>query len=379
MKHFTKITSIELILIIISLFCLLTYSINYYVYIASLFVLSIFLFFILKPERRVERFNTDIFLIIVISLLFYYAFSYFIGFFSGFYYSMYSRKIIGILFNIVTGTIIVYSIETIRWVLIKNNFYHKSIVWITPIICFLLEIPSLVNLKLYNTRFDLFSVILVTLFPAFIKNILLTYITYKSDRKNSIIYQLLILIPGYLLPVIPNLGEFFTIIINVTIPVVILVLIMNISTIKFGHIYNSRKLANNRVILTGLNSFVLILIVTMIYLTSNLFRFTSLAIGSASMTGTINKGDIVILDKKDKNINKNSIIAFREQGKIIVHRVISFKEKDNMNFYQTKGDANKSKDGWLVSNESVVGKVKFRIRWVGWPTVALSELLAEKK
>ncbi len=375
MKHSTKIICIELALIIASLFCMILFSISYYTSLTILIILAIAISIILKPEKRKERFNTDILLITTIAILFYYAITYFIGFFSGFFYSTYSKKILGILYNIGTSLITIYSIETIREVLIKNNAYHKSIVWLTPIICFLLEIPMLVNMKIYNTRVDIFNAILTLLVPALLKNITLTYITYKSNKNNSIVYQLLLKIPYYLLPVVPNLGDFFTIIIDSILPIIILILIMNISTIKFDKVINSRKLAQNKIMSRCINIVVFIILFIMIYLTSNVFRFASLAIGSGSMKGSINKGDIVIIDKKVKQVNKNDIIAFREQGRVVVHRMIGIKEKNGIRYYQTKGDANKSKDGWLVSKGNVVGKVKARIRWLGWPTVALSELL----
>ena len=43
--------------------------------------------------------------------------------------------------------------------------------------------------------------------------------------------------------------------------------------------------------------------------------------------------------------------------------------------FKTKGDYNNTKDSWTVKQEDVIGIVKFRIRWVGMPTVALNELL----
>lgn len=150
---------------------------------------------------------------------------------------------------------------------------------------------------------------------------------------------------------------------------------MNISTVKFIKIKNSRRLGSNKIFIRSLNVCIVLLLVIMIYLTSNMFRFTSLAIGSGSMTGTINKGDIVIIDKRDKKVKRGDVIAFKEQGRIIVHRLVDVKVNHKVKFYQTKGDANRSKDNWLVSSENIVGKVKIRIRLLGWPTVALSELL----
>ena len=259
-----------------------------------------------------------------------------------------------------------------RGIIHKNNVYHKSIIYLVPIICSLLEIPSIINLSLYTTNYDIFNAFLTLILPCIIKNIALTYIVYKSNKKNSILYQLLVTIPNFFLPVFPNLGDFFTIIANIVLPLIVIVLIANITTIKFEKITNSRKLVNNKKILVLSNSIVIIFIITVLYLTSDMFRFTSVAIGSESMKGTINKGDIIIIDKGYKAIEKKDIIAFEETGRLVVHRVTKIIDD---NSYKTKGDANKSEDGWTVTKESIKGKVLFKINWLGWPTVALSELL----
>ena len=377
MKNSHKMLSIEVGLIIASLFCLFAFSINYYIYLGIIVALSIGMYFLLKPERVKERFDLDILLIITISILFYYAITYFLGFFSGFYYTSYSRKILTMIMNTVSGLLVIISIENIREVLIKNNAYHKSIVWLTPIICFLLEVPTLVNFRLFHTRVDIFSAFLVKLLPALIKNFTLTYITYKSNKKNSILYQALLTIPAYFVPVFPNLGEFISIVVNITLPILILVLIMNISTIKFEKVINSRNLQHKKIIIRIFNVLMVLIVLIMIYLNCNLFRFTSLAIGSTSMQGSIDKGDIVIIDKHDKSPKENDVIAFREQGRIVVHRMVNIKDFKTVNYYITKGDANNDVDAWYVAKESIVGTVKLRIRWLGWPTVALSELLQQ--
>ena len=377
MKNSHKMLSIEVGLIIASLFCLFAFSINYYIYLGIIVALSIGMYFLLKPERVKERFDLDILLIITISILFYYAITYFLGFFSGFYYTSYSRKILTMIMNTVSGLLVIISIENIREVLIKNNAYHKSIVWLTPIICFLLEVPTLVNFRLFHTRVDIFSAFLVKLLPALIKNFTLTYITYKSNKKNSILYQALLTIPAYFVPVFPNLGEFISIVVNITLPILILVLIMNISTIKFEKVINSRNLQHKKIIIRVFNVLMVLIVLIMIYLNCNLFRFTSLAIGSTSMQGSIDKGDIVIIDKHNKSPKENDVIAFREQGRIVVHRMVNIKDFKTVNYYITKGDANNDVDAWYVAKESIVGTVKLRIRWLGWPTVALSELLQQ--
>ena len=379
MKHSTKMILIEIGIIFASLFCLILFNINYYVYLLTLGISAILIHFLLKTDKREERFSNEIILIIVISLLFYYAITYFFGFFTGFYYSSYSKSILGIIRNIIFALIIIFSIENIREDLIKNNAYHKSIVYITPIICCLLELPSLINFKVLTTKVDIFYAFLVLMLPSITKNIVLTFITFKSNKRSSITYQLLKTIPLYFLPTFPNFGEFLEIVINMLLPVLVLVLVLNITNIKFDKIKNSRKLSLNNITNKVLNTIMLCLILIILYLTSNLFRYYSLAIGSTSMKGSINKGDIVIIDKRYNSIKKNDVIAFNEQGRVVVHRVVKVMKDSNEKSYKTKGDNNKNIDSWVVKKDAIVGKEVVRIKWIGWPTVILSEILQPRE
>ena len=77
----------------------------------------------------------------------------------------------------------------------------------------------------------------------------------------------------------------------------------------------------------------------------------------------------------DGKIKKGDVLVYNHDNKIIVHRVIKKSNNGETISFKTKGDYNNAKDSWTVKQEDVIGIVKFRIRWVGMPTVALNELL----
>lgn len=375
MKYSLKLILTEVGILIASLFCIFIFRINYNIYLAILSFLSLTLFFIFKPDIRKERFHTEILLIIVISIMLYYTITYILGFVWGVYYSTYSKSFLGIFTNVFTTLIIVFAIENIRGVLIKNSTYHKSVIYLAPIVCTLLEIPSMVNFQLYSSTVDLFNIALTLVLPCFVKNIALTFIVYKSDMRCSVVYQLLFLMPNYFLPVFPNLGDFFFIVFQVIFPVMVLMLVINVTSKNVSKISNSRSLTNHKIFARISMTCMILFVFFVLYLTSNMFRFSALAIGSTSMSKFINKGDLVIIDKNVKTFHEKDIIAFEEQGKLIVHRIVAVDHLNDMILYQTKGDANADIDGWKVNENMVVGKVIVRIRLLGWPTVKLSELL----
>ena len=135
--------------------------------------------------------------------------------------------------------------------------------------------------------------------------------------------------------------------------------------------YNSRKLV--------LYSVITFALLTIVLLTSGLFTYQALTIGSGSMSPAIEKGDVIILksmkNEETRKIKKGDVLVYNHDNKIIVHRVIKKSNNGETISFKTKGDYNNAKDSWTVKQEDVIGIVKFRIRWVGMPTVALNELL----
>ena len=67
-----------------------------------------------------------------------------------------------------------------------------------------------------------------------------------------------------------------------------------------------------------------ILLTIIICLISCQFRFGLLVIGTGSMTGTIDRGDIILYEKYDsKELPVNTIIVFEQNQNRIIHRIIN--------------------------------------------------------
>ena len=78
---------------------------------------------------------------------------------------------------------------------------------------------------------------------------------------------------------------------------------------------------------------------------------------------------------KDDSINKGDVVAYKYENKIIVHRVVSKECKKNKCYYQTKGDANNVRDEGVLTIDDIKGKVLFKIVYVAYPSVWVSEWL----
>ena len=62
-------------------------------------------------------------------------------------------------------------------------------------------------------------------------------------------------------------------------------------------------------------------------------------------------------------------------GNLVTHRVVNKVNFDNLIYFYTKGDANVSNDEGFVKEENVIGKANTIIKYIGWPTVLINELL----
>ena len=111
-----------------------------------------------------------------------------------------------------------------------------------------------------------------------------------------------------------------------------------------------------------------------ILLVSGIFKYQIVAIASNSMKPIYEKGDAVIIEKKNPNkIKEQDILVFKKNNTYITHRVIEIiKNENNYNFI-TKGDNNKELDKYKVPENEVIGTVKYIIKYLGFPTIWLNE------
>ena len=87
------------------------------------------------------------------------------------------------------------------------------------------------------------------------------------------------------------------------------------------------------------------------------------------MEPVIRTGSIVFVKKIDsKKIAKNNIIAFLSPSNpkvVILHRVVDVKSVNPL-VLETKGDANKLPDNWLVKEPAVLGRYYLSIPYLGY-------------
>ena len=370
-KKLLIIQSIILLILLINSFFL--NILDNYIKIIFLLLVIVILKKNIGIERDNHKYTKDIIFEILIFLLVFFIIYYLLGIIIGFAKTENYYTINGIIKFIIPIILIVILKEYLRYSMIMKAEGSLLLV-ITTIILFILFDSS--NAIFYNslkTKYDLFSLFSLTLLPAISTNIICSYLVYKVGYKPSIVYLLIIELYQYLIPIVPNPNEYLSSVIKFLLPIYLLHILNKFY--KQNHEEELNRDYKKKNILSILMPTFLISI--LVYFSSGYFKYYSIAIASGSMEKVLSKGDVVIVEKiKDdyKSLKEGNIIAYKYEGIIVVHRIEKIiKNKNKLKIY-TKGDANKNIDNYVVEEEYVIGKVKFKVPLIGLPTVWLNEL-----
>ena len=108
------------------------------------------------------------------------------------------------------------------------------------------------------------------------------------------------------------------------------------------------------------------------------FRFGALVIATESMTGEINKGDMIIYERYEgQTIEEGQVIVFLQEESKIVHRVVRIEHIDGETRYFTMGDANEVLDAGSRRASDIVGLTDVKVALIGYPTLWLRGLFSK--
>lgn len=329
-----------------------------------------------KNKSIIEK---DVILSILAYLILYYLLTYILGFFTGFSKNVYDTHIINVFKNTFPVILTIIIGEVLRYMILHRTKVNKLVVVLSFLAFTLMNNTLLIRGLVVSENVEAFTIIEqlgLFVLPSVTTNILLTYLAIDIGYKSLIVYRLLMELPAFLIPIIPNFGAYIESVIRIAIPVIVFAFTYKSVTknrIKSIVIIEKKKLVN----LFRIN--VLLFSAILVYFISGLFRYQALVIATGSMTPNINIGDVVIVDKKkgellDK-LDVGDVIAYKKGNIVICHRIINIIKSNGEVYYETKGDYNPSADQILVSQETVVGIVNFKINYIGYPTVLLNQII----
>ena len=333
--------------------------------------LAVFLKIAIGKSYQKSRIKKEVIQYILIAVIVYILTYMISGLFITFGNNPYFTTVKGFLINLwMFGTVII-SKEYIRYRLINNVYENdkKEIAILVSLIYIIIEIG--LN-KYINTKITLLFAlkdICQNLIPLIAKNVLYSYISMKSDWKPASIYELFTKLYLWLSPILPNAPWIIVAIIETTIPTILFFYIRYANS-KNSEIKSRQEIEN----VNPKNSIPLVvLVILVIWFTIGVFPVKPIAVASGSMEKELYIGDVVIVKKCNANdIVNGDIIQYQMKGYTVIHRVIEKKQKNGEYYFTTKGDNNPSEDKESVKEDQVLGKVIFKVKYLGYPSIWLN-------
>lgn len=288
----------------------------------------------------------------------------------------YSTTTKGLLYNFwITGTVLIAK-EYVRYKII-NNVYDKDKTKIAVLISIVYVI-----IDIEFTRFIGRPVAIITIIkyvaqmvlPDIARNVVFSYTSVYSSCIPAIIYQLVTNLYFWVSPILPNSPWVMTAIVDTTVPAILFLYIRYVKN-KLDIFRSKENIINSdpRNIIP-----LVILIILAIWFAIGIFPIKPVSIASGSMEKELHVGDIAIIKKCNSNdVNVGDIIEYQMEGYTVIHRIIEKKERKGEFYFVTKGDNNDAPDREEVREEQLIGKVIFKIRYLGYPAIWLHIIQSE--
>lgn len=338
--------------------------------VAALLVSASLVLSFVKKRSILSHHKRDVLLLMLVSSLLYIV----IYYLSGLYFEFGSTLINlfpGTIFNYILPIIaIILLTEYIRVVLLGQD--NRLIALVTYIVGVTADVLIAGGVRGIDSSYKLADFFGITLLPAITANLLYNYISKRYGMLPNLAYRMILTLYYYFIPFVPDMPRILSAFSLLLLPVLVL-------TFVYALYEKKRKRAKERKSrLTPVLTIAVIAILTaLIMMVSCRFRYGILVIGSPSMSREINVGDAIVYEDYAycDEIKENDIIVFSKDGKKnFVHRVIEINTIDGQKQYITKGDANEDPDAGFVTDGQIVGVVRFKVLYIGYPSLWLREI-----
>lgn len=323
-------------------------------------------------KRPILSMNKDQILMIMAIIAPVYLMLYYLsGLGFGFYKNPYALRLEFVFTFFIPTAVVIVGSEIFRYVIRAQE--NKAADIMCFLSCVVAEITicstATVGMSSFSNFMDLVG---ETFFPTVIANLLYHYLSKRYGFYPNIVYRAITSLYIYVIPYTSAMSDALHVFVKLMLPIAIYLFIDSLFEKKrrYALAKKSRLEKPITVIAIAIMLFVLMLI-------SNQFRFGTYVIATDSMTGEINKGDAAIYERyDDQTIIEGQVIAYREGKSVIIHRVDDIQIINGAARYYTKGDANEDRDIGYRTDADIIGLVNFKIPFVGYPTVWLRSLFS---
>ena len=375
-KSEKKILAVEIILILTFIFNIFVLKNSSQYLIAIILAIALVLLYLMVGfEKDNLRLKRDLLMTTLIYVISYYIVTYILGIFFEFLRSPYSLGLVTFLRNVTPVLVFVFAKELLRYDLNMKGEKNNLLIILSIVIFVLADTSTLLYKYNLTNVSDLVKFLEVAFFPLAAENIMLTYLATRGGYTSTITYQILMKMPIYVVPIVPNINTYIDVIFKIVFPLLLFrSLYEEVSGNKERQL---EKAKSNHLAKRIVFSFSVVILLVTVYLTSGLFTYYAVTIGSGSMIPNLGVGDIVIV-KKTKNyegLEVGDILVYNKETKVVVHRITEKNKVDNEYVFRTKGDANDAEDWYDIYEEDIIGTVKAKIKYLGYPTIWVNKLV----
>lgn len=349
---------------------------NNYINVAMWFTVALISYFLTKNDYNRYLQSSDKSQVTFIIVLMYLMIYFMCGLITGYQHNAYSLTLSGILMNTFTFMTVIVFQEYLRQVLVNYSGGKMSaLVFITLLFI-------LISLNYGSLPYEFsngesgFKYICSTLLPLCVSNMVFTYLTLISSYRPALIYRLLTTAYSIYLPILPNINWFYSGLCGILVPAIIYVVI------NYSHTKLVTKMTRAEEKESKPTAYIPALLFTIVVMAFVLgfFKYQPVAVVSNSMYPFFERGDVVIIEKLEveemDRIKKGDVIKFAGEGYYVVHRVVDISEDEKGELlFTTKGDYNNTVDFDKVPASKVEGIYLTHVKYLGFPSVWLSEAL----
>jgi len=357
-----------LLIVILSLALFVSNIVNKKILALILIIYAVSTSFI-KTRRGKSTYEKQVIIMMLFFSIIYVIMYYLLGFYFGYYEAPAKFSLYTIWNFIIPIFLIILSSEIIRNTFIKQNGKYNFILLF--IIMVLIDLILYIGVYNLSNLEDFLAVIGFVFFSSVACNLLYNYIAKRYGTKGIIIYRSITILYVYFIPIVPNIYIFFQSFIRMVYPYIIYMVLDNTySKTDYATKYKDRK---RNYILTFIT---LVLMAILIGLISCDFKYGLIVVGSGSMTGTIDKGDVVLYEAYSgkEALEEDMIIIFNHNNIKTIHRIIEIENVNGEVRVYTKGDANNKMDDEYTLEKDIIGIVKLKIKYIGYPTIWVKDI-----
>ena len=287
----------------------------------------------------------------------------------GFRQSLYPFSFKIILEYILPYTVIIVCSEIIRYIFLAQNNKQADI--ISFVSCVLVDFLMTYNLFSINNLNSFMDAVGLTLFPSITANVLFHYLSKNYGFVPNMIFRLATTLYIYIISFVPSTPDSLVALFKLLIPLLIYSFIKMLYQKKQNVVLYRQSKCSNIIFITTV-----ILMISLMMLCSNQFKFGVIVIATDSMKEEISSGDVVIYERIDSDdvLEINQIIVFEKDNSLIIHRIVNMEFIDGELRYYTKGDNNEENDSGYITRNNIIGYTDFKISYVGYPTLWLHEI-----